>query len=192
MAGFFGQPDPGGGAGQALLALAARSGIPAEVISAAANGARSLPGTRARLSHAYALKTSANRTIGAVFRTDHKQIRDATFKYAIDPMNNGRPAALVPGNITDQSLQIARFDLYDEVLEETFTDFEMVMLTDQRRGFKLREIWRAPTNLFNSQGRVYEYRTVYFTDIGRRLDAEGDRTVRVDASLKYLERIRVA
>lgn len=40
--------------------------------------------------------------------------------------------------------------------------------------------------------RVYEYFGCYFTDVGRTLDAKGDRVVSVEATLTWLGRRRVA
>lgn len=40
--------------------------------------------------------------------------------------------------------------------------------------------------------RMYEYLGCYFTDIGRSMDAKGDRVVSVDATITWLSRRRVA
>lgn len=42
-----------------------------------------------------------------------------------------------------------------------------------------------------SQPRAYEYRGCFFQDIGRQISAQSDRTVNVDATITYRERVRI-
>lgn len=187
---FFDVPDIRGDAFRELNNLALRSGIDPALLGGVARGS-GVPNTRARLSHAYTLQTGRGQVVGAVFRTENRTSRDVEFEYENDVNANGEPADIVPQIITTQSFAITRWDLYDTIMEEVFGEFEIEMLTDQTRGFKLREVWRAPNLFLNSRGRRYEYLPMWFTDLGREVNADGDRTIRVAATLSYLRKRKV-
>jgi hypothetical protein len=171
---------------------AQKYGLPPELISGAFNGPRNIPTTRARMTHGYTLQTSKGQVIGAVFRTEYSITRRIDREFEIDPNAVGEPADLVPQELTEQTFQIARWDLFEEVFEEIFQDGELDMLTDQTRGFKIREVWRAPSGILNSRGRQYEYFPCWFERLGRTQESTGDRTVRVNASLHWMRRRKVA
>lgn len=163
----------------------------AEALSGALRGSRQLPNTRVRLSHAYTLRTAKGRVIGAVYRTSVNQSREIDTEWEIDPGAHGEPADIIPQTLNERSFQIARWDLYEDIMEEVFGTRELEMLTDQSRGFKIREAWRAPVSFLNSAARQYEYLPCFFRRLGRVQETQGDRTIRVDGELDWLRRRRV-
>ena len=189
---FLGIPDVRGATTRELAELAQRAGLPAELIAGALRGPASVPTTNARLTHAYRLRTSGGRTIGAVYQCDEDQGRNVDLEFEVDVNGVGQPADIIPQDMTTQTLTIARWDLYTSVIEEAFTNFELSMLTDQSRGFRLQEVWRAPTSILNSTGRLYEYRPCFFARIGRKKSATDERTTRTDAVIVWLDRSRIA
>ena len=68
---------------------------------------------------------------------------------------------------------------------------ELVTLTDQSQGFQLREVWRSPAAVFSQGRRLYAYSPVWFENLGRKVNAEGDRVVRVNATLRWGGRPRL-
>lgn len=188
---FLGLPDLSN-APRDLALLAQRSGLPESVIAGALRGPSAIPTTRTRLSHAYTLRTAQSQVIAAVFRCAVDQTREVELEYENDVNATGQPADIVPQIMSTQTFAITRWDLYTEIMEEALGTRELVMLTDQRRGLRLREVWRAPTSILNSAGRRYEYGPCYFTNVGREVDATNDRTVRANATLTWLRRRRIA
>ena len=150
-----------------------------------------VPNTRTRLDHAFTLRANSGRIIGAVYNIDQRQARQIDDEYEIDVNAHGEVADMVGQHLTGRTLAVQRYDLYTDVMEEVFGSSELVMLTDQSRGFRLREAWRAPGGIFTGGQRLYEYSPVWFSDIGRALNAEGDRVVRVNATLTWGIRQRV-
>jgi hypothetical protein len=109
-------------------------------------------------------------------------------EFEIEPNAVGEVADIVPQIMTEQSLQVARWDLYDKVFEEIFGTGELEMLTDQYRGFRLREVWKSPAAILASRGRLYEYSPCWIERKGRVMETTGDRTVRVNAQFTYARR----
>ena len=169
-----------------------RTGLRPEDLAGTLQAQTSVPNTRARLSHAYTLRTSGGRIIGAVFRTEVNQSRTVDVEHEIDPNNHGEPRDLVPQEMTEQTLSIARFDLYSKPMEEALGSQRIVMLKDQFRGFRLREVWRAPFSFLNATGQLFEYAPCFFTRLGRQQESTGDRVVRVNAQLVWLDRDQIA
>ena len=186
-------PAPDQALSNFLTEQAAKAGLPAELISGIARGGNSQPTTRARLSHGYSLRIRGA-AIGAVYRTTVNQSRRVDKKFEMYRDAHGEPAELIGQTMETQSFSIARYDLYDRVIEEVFGgSFEMEMLTQQSAGFRIREFWRAPTGLLVGNARRYEYAPVFMTDIGRESNAETpDRIVRVTAELVWLNKYRVS
>jgi len=182
--------DPRQSASNFLTEQEAKLNLPGGTLSGLLR-TKGVPNTKTRLDHAFTLRTGKGRIIGAVFKADQRQSRQLDDEYEIDPNAHGEVADIVGQSLTNRTLSVERYDLYTDVMEEVFGDRELSMLTDQSQGFRLREAWRGPGGLFTGGQRLYEYSPVWFEDIGRTLDAHGDRIVRVTATLRWGRRQRV-
>jgi len=144
-----------------------------------------VPNTRTRMDHGFTLRTSNGRIVGAVFAVDMQQSRALDDEFEIDVNAHGEVADIVGQALTTRTMSVRRFDLYTDIMEEAFGTVELDMLTDQAGGFTLRTAWRSPAGVFAGGTRSYQYSPVWFESLGRSLNAEGDRVVRVDASLRW-------
>jgi len=183
-------PDPGEVVRDFAHEQEAKLGLPRGTISGLINRG-GVPRTKARLDHAFTLRSSKGSIIGAVQTFDQKQSRQLDDEYEIDPNAHGEVADIIGQNLTNRTLAVKRVDLYTDVMEEVFGDRELVMLTDQSSGFRLREAWRAPGGIWTGGQRVYEYSPVWFADMGRSLNTDGDRVSRANATLRWGNRQRV-
>lgn len=186
MGAFFDLPDVKGD----LTSIAQRFGVPVDVITGALNSF-GIPNTRVRLSHAYTLRTKRNQVIGGVYEVGVDQGRDIQLKAEVNVNAHGEFVDIVPGLMSTQTISIAIYDLYERVMEEALGTREIVVLTDQRTGLKLREVWRAPTGILGSDQRRYSYGPLFFSRLGRRVATTDDRVVRVNAELVWLDRERI-
>jgi len=150
------------------------------------------PNTRARLSHAFTLRNDRGRIIAAVNAVNVRQSRSVDFEFEVDVNGVGDPADIVPQQMTAQQMTVKRWDLYRDIMEETFGTDELTLLTDQKRGLRLREVWKGPTGLFVRTQRFYLYEACWFTDLGREIRADGDRTINADATITWLRRRQAA
>lgn len=152
----------------------------------------SLPNTRVRMTHAYTLRTANGQIIGAVQSVDERQRREVDDHYEVDPNAHGEVADMSPGVLSGRTLSIERFDLYASIMEEALGTSELVMLTDQSVGLKLRDHWSSPSGVLFGGQKQYEYLPCWFTDLGRSKKVDGDRLVRVSAELVWGRKRRVA
>ena len=207
-----------------------------------------VPNTRTRMSHAVTIR-AGGRTVGAIHILSPTTARDVDHEFEVEANASGMPVDVIPQNVTRRELRVQRYDTYPEIMEDVFGTSELIVLADQRRPFRLREVWRGPgVNLLGGAGtavgnlsslagglglsgvnaaanraqadlenavgaagssavgmpvlsalgvltadtRIYEYIGCWFSDLGRQLDAKGDRVVSVDATLVWTDRIRVA
>lgn len=157
-------------------------------------GARDVPITRTRTSHALLIRVAGGRVVGACNGFSHTQTRNVEEEFEVGVGARGySPADMVPQNVTGRTLSIQRYDLFQRPCEEAFgTGFEYTSLADQRRPFTLRTIWRSPVSSVLGGRRVYEYTGCYFTRFGRTARTTDDRIVNVDAEIAYQDRRRVA
>lgn len=98
----------------------------------------------------------------------------------------GVPYEKVPGNISGMTLQVTRYDLYSDLMEEAFGTPRLDMLSKQINAFSASEDWQVP----DADGGVREnykrnYLGLWFSNIGRQYSADGQRTVNVNASIEY-------
>lgn len=178
-----------------------------------------VPNTKTRLSHAFTLRVRG-RIVGAVHMVSPRQARQIDTEFEINANGNGKPVDIVPQTLETRELRVARYDLYTGVMEEMFGTAEVVVLTDQYKPFSLREVWTGPGSgselignlaqvggatpqlaaalasggaalLSAGASRQYEYTGCWFSDVGRTIDAKGDRVISVDATLVFLDRLRI-
>lgn len=105
------------------------------------------------------------------------------------PAQAGEQYENVPGNITGTELTIARYDIYSSRFENAFGTSDLIMLSGQTNPIQFREFIQAPDGTFAEQNVYYG---VWFTRLGRRHDAKGDRIVMVQAAAMYTRKRRVA
>lgn len=152
------------------------------------------PNTEVQLTHALVIKVAPGKIVGAVNEWNPRQSQDLADLYefgnATRRVSRGAPFEIAPGNIRSQQIDVRRYDLYVEQMEEAFGSLTsgMNMLGDRNDPFELYEEWLAPTNKPKFR---WVYRTCWFEQIGRTLSSTGDRVVNVNAVIRYLEKFRV-
>lgn len=152
-----------------------------------------VPRTRTRTSHGLLIRVAGGRVVGAVNGFTHTQTREVEDAFELNSTAVGYgPVDQIPQNITQRSLSIKRFDLWQRPMEEAFgVSGEFVTLADQSRPFVLRSIWRSPVGSLLGGRRVYEYTGCYFTSFGRTASTTDNRIINVDAEITYILRRRV-
>lgn len=154
------------------------------------------PNTRAQLSHAMVIRVNGI-TLGALNEwnprinrtlTDLYEFGQVTGPYAQNP---GEPFEVVPGNVSGMQIDVRRWDLYTEQIETAFTGetVDITMLSNQFDAFGLREVWASPGTA-NNFARLYG--GCWWQDVGRNIDAKGDRTINVGGTIRYTRRDKIA
>lgn len=156
------------------------------------------PNTISQLSHAMVIRTtgSTGSTVGALNEWNPRINRTLTDLYEFGPVtgkyasNPGEPFEVVPGNVSGMQIDVRRWDLYNEQVETIFTGAsqDITMLSNQFDAFGLREVWNSPGALNNF---VRIYAGVWWQDVGRTIDAKGDRTVNAGGTLRFTRRDKV-
>lgn len=152
------------------------------------------PTTTAQLSHAMVIRVNGV-TIGALNEWNPRVNRTLTDLYEFGPVtgpffqNPGEPFEVVPGNIGGLQIDVRRWDLYTQQMEAAFgTSAAAITMLAQFDSLNIREVWKTPGNA-NNYARTYS--GVWIQDIGRTIDAKGDRTINVGATLRYTRRDRI-
>lgn len=150
-----------------------------------------LPNTRTRLTHALTIRSGNGRVVGAISAFSPSQSRVIEDEFEVDAQASGMPIDVVPQVVNHREIRVRRYDLYNRLMEEAFGTDELIVLADQARPFSVREVWRGPSGVLVGGQRIYEYRGCWFSNIGRELTADGDRTSMADATLTWQGRDRV-
>ena len=154
--------------------------------------AAAAPITTAQLSHAMVIRTNGV-TIGALNEwnprinrtlTDLFEFGQVTGPYASNP---GEPFDVVPGNVTGMQVDVRRWDLYTQQAETVFGP-QVEMLSNQFAAFGMREVWTSPGNL-NDYTMIYS--GCWWQDLGRTLDAKGDRSINAGGTIRFTRRERL-
>lgn len=84
--------------------------------------------------------------LGGIQQLGQSQTQQIDEEYTIGRGFRGRPAALVPQNLTSRTLSLNRFDLFSEVFESTFgvNGEEWATIADMGATFEIYEIWKPP------------------------------------------------
>jgi len=167
-----------------------------------------VPNTKVRSSHAVTIKVGGI-TVGMIQSWAPNQARPTMPVYEINAATLGDMLERVPMNITGTTISVNRVDLYNNRMEQAWGPvFDINMLTDQANPFVIKERWQNPqqelSSPFDLSGFVgglvgsalsptvtgedltIVYSGCYFTSLGRNLAADGDRVVRVNASIDYV------
>jgi len=147
-----------------------------------------LKDTVSRLSHSITIRANGV-TIGAIssLKEDHRQNTKALYGLGTfeQPGSysavSGEPYEIVPNNIEPISLTISRYDLVVTKLEQAFnTTFDLTILSNQASGIEVVQIERRTDG--TTEGFVWS--GCWFESLGRTLNAEGERVIQVEATLK--------
>lgn len=141
----------------------------------------SIPNTQVRASHAVTISVGGV-VVGLIQSWAPNQARPTTAVYTLESARAGEIFERVPMNITGTTINVNRVDLYGKRMEQAWgPGFTMVMLTDKRNPLAIKETWQNPDGSFH----VGSYEGCWFTSMGRNLPADGDKVVRVNASIDY-------
>lgn len=148
-----------------------------------------VPETTVRSDNALAIRANG-RTIGVVQTWVPSQSRNATDIYEFNPSNPSAIVEVVPGNMTGQTIQVSRYDLYNSRMEEVWgSTFNIKMLSDQTIALELREAWANPIDSTPyPRAESWVYSGCWFTQLGRNHAVQGDRVVLVNAQIRYTKR----
>jgi beta-glucanase (GH16 family) len=146
-----------------------------------------VPQTSIRTSHAVSIQVGTT-TIGQIQTWAPNQSRTITPGYqlasTLDGVDSGEVFENVPGNVTGLTIQVSRYDLFASKMEEVWgLPVAFNMLTSQSQPLTISEKWTNPDN----SGERYEYTGCWFSQLGRNLQAQGDRIVMVNATLSYVK-----
>lgn len=144
-----------------------------------------VPTTSVRTSHAVAIRANGV-TIGQIQTWAPSQTRGVTHTFELNSVTSGEVFENVPGNMSNLTIRVDRYDLYKKKMEQAWgPTFSIMMLTDQTNPLEISEKWSNP----DGSTEMLVYTGCWFTNLGRNLTANGDRIVNVSASLMY-ERVR--
>lgn len=152
------------------------------------------PNTLAQLSHGMVIRTEGT-TVGAVNEWNPRINRTLTDLYEFGPVDtrysqiSGEPFEVVPGNVSGMQIDVRRWDLFASQIETAFETPDITMLSNQFDAFSVREAWTSPSNLNNF---IRNYKGCWFQDVGRTMDAKGDRTINAGGTIRYTRRDRIA
>jgi len=140
-----------------------------------------IPATNIRTSHAVTIQYNSY-VIGQIQTWAPNQSRTITPAYELKAQTSGEVTENVPGNITGLTIQVSRYDLFSAKMEEIWGNPDLNMLSRQSNPLTITEKWVNPSG----SPEKYEYIGCWFSQIGRNLQAQGDRIVMVNATLNYV------
>ena len=143
-----------------------------------------IPNTSVRASHAVTIRVNGI-TIGLVQSWSPNQARPTTPVYELNAATAGDIYERVPMNITGTTINVNRVDLYSKKMEQAWgPNFSINMLTDQTNPLNIKEKWSNP----DGSSDIIIYSGCWFTSLGRNLPADGDKIVRVNATIDFVRK----
>lgn len=140
------------------------------------------------MDHAISIRVDGT-TIGQIQDWTPQQNRTVTPVYELNSATSGEPIENAPGNLGGLTIGVTRFDLYSKKMEEVWgSGFSIQMLSDQANPLQIQEKWTNPSG----SPETWVYTGCWFTSLGRNHSAQGDRITKVNASLMYVKKYRVA
>lgn len=153
-----------------------------------------VPFTNTLTNHGLVIQ-SGGQAIGAITNWSPDQGRGVTPVFEFGQITTGagddiqadpgEPYEIVPGNITNTTLRINRYDIYTLRFEQVFGTTNLEMLTKQSSAIKFQEYWSTPNAGFNF---TYSYYGAWFNSLGRQHDSNGNRIVMANATAMYTRR----
>lgn len=166
-----------------------------------------IPETIVRTSHSLTIKANGftiglingwNPSIGRTITPIYQIATRGSFETGGGFVPSGDPVEKVPGNVTGQTIAVQRYDLYKTRVESAFglqfvgnPDQDLMMLSNQLRGFTVEEVWEYPDDQGGGTERL-EYAGCWFSNIGRNYRSDGDRIINTNATLEYTRRRKTA
>lgn len=133
--------------------------------------------------------------VAGIFQWDDNQSRQITpmwdFGNSIRGENDvqaisGEPFEAMPGNTSNTTVTINRYDVYTKRFEQAFGTRDLDMLTKQKAPLRAEAFIHQPDNTLLFTRTYYG---VWFQTKGTRHDAKGDRIVQVNATA-FFTRLR--
>jgi hypothetical protein len=147
-----------------------------------------VPNTSTRTDHAISIKVRG-KTIGSIQEWGPQQSRTVEPLYEINVANSGNVAENIPGIIGGLIINVLRYDLFSERMEQAWgPNFNITMLTDQTNPLVINERFQNPNGIVE----MWSYLGCWFTSLGRTHSANGDRIVKVNATLTYSKKYKVS
>ena len=144
-----------------------------------------IPKTNVATSHAIAIRAGGF-TIGMIQSWAPSQSRTITPVYEMNPEHTGEIIENVPGNVAGTTIQVSRYDLFRQRMEEAWgVNFDMgEMLSNQVEPLEIHEKWVQSNGVVSTWG----YAGCWFSSLGRNYAVQGDRIINVSATLNYVKK----
>ena len=101
---------------------------------------------------------------------------------------SGQPFEKVPGNQTNTTISVQRYEIYTKPFELVFGTPDLTMLTMQLVAIDLEESWVTPAASGNYRNI---YRGCWFSDRGRNKSATSDRIVNTNVTVHYTSKLKL-
>ena len=144
-----------------------------------------VPHTNIRTSHAVVIRAPTGQVVGQIQTWAPSQSRGITSAYELNSVTSGEVTENVPGNITGLTIQVSRYDMFTSRMEEVWGSTDLTMLSKQLDPLDIEEKWSIPPNAGGGTQK-WTYYGCWFSQVGRNLQAQGDRIVLVNATLNYV------
>lgn len=170
-------------------------GDPIGTLRRGADNGQRVPSTRTKTSFALTIHATVGKrrgVIGAIYEISPNQMLQVDEENEVNAQATGLPRELIPQLVTGRTLDIKRYDLYTNTIEQVFSGpKEIVTLAEQIGPVNVRLMWKSPER--SSLGpivggavmQVYEFVDCYITKIGRTISAQDDVIVRADAAMVW-------
>jgi len=139
-----------------------------------------------RTSHAISIYPgTGGPAIGQIQTWAPSQTRTITPVWELKSETSGDVIDNIPGNVSGLTIQVSRYDLFTEKMEEVWGSASALwMLGRQLNPLNITEKWRSPGS--GGLTESYLYTGCWFSQIGRNMQAQGDRIIMVNATLNYV------
>lgn len=158
------------------------------------------PNTKTQTAHAITIHANGQ-LIGAINEWSPKQSMEVNAVYEFGNRtgpygsDRGAPYEKIPGNITGQTIDVTRYDIYTAQMENAFglgASLDMLSsdpgMADGGTGhLDIREHWHTPGG---ADDYVIIYWGCWFSSVGRTIRTTGDRIINVNATIEYTRRER--
>ena len=146
------------------------------------SSSRPIPNTLSRTSHAVTISVDGQ-AIGMIQSWGPNQARATAPVYEINSIGDGTMLERCPMVLSGTTINVTRVDLYKRPMEKAWGNyFDINLLTDQHNHIKIKEKWSNP----DGSQMINMYEGCWFSSLGRVLVADGDKIVRVNATIDFV------